>query len=277
MSFIHNKDLQDLITSIALVTDLPICLHDENFQIITGFNTPHQTHFCRYLQQIPELYEKCRDCDIKYCKEANRTKNITIYKCHAGLIEAIAPIVKDGVVCGYIMSGQITNAKDPKAFTGQLAEYCTPYIDKETILNLSRSIKHKTDDQIFAIAQLLDICANHIQLKQLIQPAEQRLINLIDEYIENHLSEDISINDLCFEFKTSRSRLYAAVSTQINGGIAAYIKRKRLLTAKKLLDTTGLSTSEIAEKVGFSDHNYFSKAFKKHYGISPKQYRIQNA
>ena len=52
-----------------------------------------------------------------------------------------------------------------------------------------------------------------------------------------------------------------------------YIKIKRLNKAKELVTGTSMSVSEISDKTGFSDYNYFLRVFKKHYGISPKKMR----
>jgi AraC family L-rhamnose operon regulatory protein RhaS len=56
-------------------------------------------------------------------------------------------------------------------------------------------------------------------------------------------------------------------------GIAAYVRRRRMHRAKKLLKNTTLSIGEIAHTVGFTDYNYFSRVYKKTYGKSPKRYR----
>ena len=52
----------------------------------------------------------------------------------------------------------------------------------------------------------------------------------------------------------------------------AYITRVRINYAKELLQKTSLSMSEISRLTGFDDQNYFSRAFKKHTGVSPKKY-----
>ncbi len=56
----------------------------------------------------------------------------------------------------------------------------------------------------------------------------------------------------------------------------AYLTAYRLTRAEKLLVTTDLPVSEIAVRVGFSDIAYFSRCFKRHYGISPLKYRRNN-
>ncbi|MBD9009716.1 MAG: AraC family transcriptional regulator [Clostridiales bacterium] len=52
-------------------------------------------------------------------------------------------------------------------------------------------------------------------------------------------------------------------------GVAEYIRKKRLEYACSMLKSGELSVAEVSEKAGFSDYNYFSRLFKKHYGVSP--------
>ncbi|WKL00141.1 helix-turn-helix transcriptional regulator [Paenibacillus amylolyticus] len=49
----------------------------------------------------------------------------------------------------------------------------------------------------------------------------------------------------------------------------------RMEAARELLRSTELKSFEIAEQVGFAEPNYFSFCFKKHIGVSPKEYRKQ--
>jgi len=58
-----------------------------------------------------------------------------------------------------------------------------------------------------------------------------------------------------------------------SGGVANFIRKKRLEKAKLLIKTTEMKIPEISNAVGFSDYNYFLRVFKKQFGISPKKYR----
>jgi two-component system response regulator YesN len=53
----------------------------------------------------------------------------------------------------------------------------------------------------------------------------------------------------------------------------SYLMHIRMEEAKSLLRTTDLKAFEIADKVGYTDPNYFSFSFRKQVGISPKEYR----
>ena len=54
------------------------------------------------------------------------------------------------------------------------------------------------------------------------------------------------------------------------------IRKIRLEKSKELLEQTDLSVGEICFRVGFSSPSYFTKRFKSHTGLVPKEYRLQN-
>ena len=58
--------------------------------------------------------------------------------------------------------------------------------------------------------------------------------------------------------------------------VTEFVNEKRMELASRLLRTTQLQIQTIAQHCGMSDVNYFSKIFKKHYGVTPRQYREEN-
>ena len=107
----------------------------------------------------------------------------------------------------------------------------------------------------------------------MVRPSGRRLIDSLERYIEQNISEEITVECLCREFGISRTKLYETVRPYTNGGIAAFIKHKRLEHAKNLIKTTDMSVTQIADACGFTDYNYFLRIFKQKYGISTKQMR----
>ena len=121
--------------------------------------------------------------------------------------------------------------------------------------------------------EILSDYAKKIADLELIIPDNNKILESVKSYIENHLSESIEIEQLCNKFDVGRTKLYEIFRKEQKMGISKYILRRRLHKAKKLLKTTELSIAEIANNVGFSDYNYFSRIHKKQYGKSPKYYR----
>jgi AraC-like DNA-binding protein len=51
-----------------------------------------------------------------------------------------------------------------------------------------------------------------------------------------------------------------------------FLRSYRLRRAAEMLHEGSFTLAEIADKTGFSTYSYFSKSFKKHFGVSPKEY-----
>ena len=92
--------------------------------------------------------------------------------------------------------------------------------------------------------------------------------------MEVHLcDEDFSIADLCTALDMSRAQLYRKFQALTDTSVGQYFRSMRLYKAKTLLLTTPLRISEIAFKVGFKDHAYFTRAFTDEFGKSPSKWR----
>lgn len=72
---------------------------------------------------------------------------------------------------------------------------------------------------------------------------------------------------------TSRSRLFARFTELVGEPPARYVARWRILTAADLLGHRRTSIADVAEQVGYSSEDAFVKAFKRHIGHSPSEYR----
>ena len=91
--------------------------------------------------------------------------------------------------------------------------------------------------------------------------------------IKERYTEDLSVNNLALELSINRSYLSQLFKKQVGTSLKEYINDFRISMCQELLYSTSLSIEEIARKVGFNSLSYFSKVFKKKYGISPSHYR----
>ena len=92
-------------------------------------------------------------------------------------------------------------------------------------------------------------------------------------YVTEHYMEKITIEDLANVSNMSESNFYAAFRKCMGISPIAYLNNYRLsVAAGKLAESTD-QISAIGYSVGISDPLYFSKLFKKTYGVAPKEYR----
>ncbi len=93
------------------------------------------------------------------------------------------------------------------------------------------------------------------------------------QLIIEHLSDpDFDVEDLERRLDMSKMQLYRKLKTLTSLAGNEFIRSIRLQQAKILLETTSLNVSEIAYQVGFNDPAYFTRAFKKQYGRTPKSF-----
>ena len=102
---------------------------------------------------------------------------------------------------------------------------------------------------------------------------EERIINSITRFIQEHLAEEMSLSVLSEEFHMNPQYISQLFKNEIGVGFLAYLTSIRMEKAKKLLLSTSLSIGEIAEQSGYGDYRVFTKVFKKSEGITPSQYR----
>ena len=93
------------------------------------------------------------------------------------------------------------------------------------------------------------------------------------EYIkDNYANPELNLNSVCDYLNISTSRFSAIFKEETGKTFLEVLTSIRMEKAKQLLKQTTMKNYEIAEKVGFSDPHYFSIAFKKATGMSPKEY-----
>lgn len=107
-----------------------------------------------------------------------------------------------------------------------------------------------------------------------VESIDDMFMNKYMEVVRKHIAEpDFGIDEICREIGLSRANFYRKVKVITNLTPVEMIRNIRLETAARLLKESSLSISEIAFKVGFNNHSYFTSCFKALYGISPTEYQ----
>ena len=106
---------------------------------------------------------------------------------------------------------------------------------------------------------------------------DKKILADVLNVIGNNLSkEDLCVQDIANELGLSRSKLYRKIKALTGNSANEIIRKTRLEKAKELLEKTDMTIGEICFKVGFASPSYFTKRFKEHTGIIPKDYRLKN-
>ncbi|MDZ7303648.1 MAG: response regulator [candidate division KSB1 bacterium] len=132
----------------------------------------------------------------------------------------------------------------------------------KNLIHLRQKLREK-----FSSARLQEPMPN--LANQLDQAFLQRVQKVVEENMEN---EEFGVEELAAKLKLSRTQLHRKISALTNQPASLFIRSVRLRHARKMLEQDGTLVNEVAYRVGFSSHAYFTKCFHEEFGCTPKEF-----
>ncbi|GGA46639.1 response regulator transcription factor [Paenibacillus physcomitrellae] len=105
--------------------------------------------------------------------------------------------------------------------------------------------------------------------------AGNQAVQRILEFIQEHYAEPLTLTEIAHHFHFNPSYLSNYFATHNSEGFSEYLNKVRIEQACRLLRQGDMPISDISSQVGYSEHSYFTKVFRKQKGLSPSQYRKQ--
>ncbi|MFD2742477.1 MULTISPECIES: helix-turn-helix domain-containing protein [Sphingobacterium] len=130
--------------------------------------------------------------------------------------------------------------------------------------------------EVLADLTIQELLIRTLQIQNLLhlvagEEKKPSLLHHLTEFIKEHISSDLTIEQLCKKANMSRSALFKEFKSQIGISPKEYVIRQRLASAKRLLEQ-GFSVKEVGYAVGFNDINYFVRLFGQREGLTPGAY-----
>lgn len=117
---------------------------------------------------------------------------------------------------------------------------------------------------------LVKIASFATSCSKAITELQPELINEIIAYIDEHFTDNISLEDLSIKYHISKSCLNNLFQKKLRISCYQYIRKKRLAESVRLI-RAGVPFKQVASRVGFNDYSSFYRAFKNTYKISPAE------
>ncbi len=102
---------------------------------------------------------------------------------------------------------------------------------------------------------------------------EDTMLNRIESYLKEHLSQSMSIDEIADYCGVSRSSLDKRIRKSTGLSSSEYIRNFRLEKAHQLIENSQLSVKEISQLTGFNSLSYFSTCFSRRFGVNPNKQR----
>ncbi len=268
---INISNLYRVFRDFYTLTGTRIVLFNKDKQQLLEYPQTKNS-FCNLIENDEYWKRKCSDCDRVNLDACSQSGKLLNYKCHLGLSEVIMPIYDNNGVFGYLMFGQVLLKENAEEAKRRLLQ---SFDEKnfEGITELIEKIPVKSSVELVACETILQAITSYILSNQWVTPRRSEFIRSLDKIIADHLSENISVEDICAKFHIKRTRLYSVTRKYLNCSIASYIRVQRIEHACYMLKNSDLTVGDIAFEVGFSDYGHFSRVFKSIKGISATEYR----
>ena len=289
LSSFNYEKLNAVLRDFYTLTGIRITIFDEELNELTSC-PQEMAGICRYIRSNQDAEKACRACDRAACLKASALRRPYVYRCHAGLTEAVAPVYMGNLPVAYLMFGHLLAAEpaDPAQPAEAAREHetaesaragvirsCAKYgLDPGTMKELLSLLPLTDEETILAASRILMAVTSWLCIDQMISLRRQELPVQLDDYIEKNLDRPLDTELLCAHFHIGKTALYKISREYYGEGIAEHIRRRRIERARRLLtENENLSIREISEQCGFTDYNYFITVFKKYCGESPARYR----
>ena len=154
--------------------------------------------------------------------------------------------------------------------SGADAYITKPFQKEELVVRIEMLIaKRKQLQETYAIKKLIKRDRSNTKADKNLE-----FLEIVMQHIHKNLeNSDYNAIKLAADLYMSDSQLYRKLKALTNKSSAIFIRSVRLEKAKTLIENTNLSISEIAYATGFSNPNWFGKAFKEEFGTNPSEFR----
>ena len=236
---------------------LRVLLVDDEIMIREGFKKlfDWEEHDCEVVGEAADGMEALAQIDILHPDIVIMDINIPIIN---GLKVIQMSRIKHPEMAFIIVSGYDDFSYCREALRLQITDYILKPVNYEEFgncidnLKISMFEKRAADDQ---------------------EETQEHTIIGIVRYMQEHMTEEISLNVLAEQFHLSAQYISQLFKNEIGVNFLVYLTNIRMEQAKKLLLSTPLSVAEVSERSGYSDYRVFTKVFKKTEGVTPSQYR----
>lgn len=273
----YTDNTKKLLGAFSVVSGTKIALFDRHYHCLVQSGDDVPT-YCSELHRSKKCRDCCKQSDILAFRRAERTGKVYWYKCPFGLHEAVAPILANESVVGYLIFGPVNTRS-----TGQDSHILDRAKAADETLDLSRlsrfigELPRYSEKTFAAYSELLSALATQIGSTVRDDEQTKTVGQLIKAYLAKNLHRKITLAELGMHLHCSTVTLTENFHREYGITIMQYLQKKRLDLAEQLLTETALPITAVAEQCGFSDVAYFSRCFKSAKGSAPSDFRREHS
>jgi AraC-like DNA-binding protein len=276
-----SKMYQDYERAFSEATGLAVALRSVESWQLPHHGKKFENPFCDMMAQKSRACAACLQTQQQLSETAtHEAKTVT---CQAGLCDTAVPVRMGDQLIGFLATGQVFRKKPTEAQYNRTVKLMTEWGVQADPIDLRKAYfdtRVMSSRQHESVVKLLTIFAEHLSMvsNRIVvqeQNAESPLISRAKQFIAEHQTEELSLDQVAKSVHTSKFYFCKIFKKATGINFTDYLARVRTERAKNLLLNPNLRVSEIAYEVGFQSLTHFNRVFKRILGQSPTEYRSQ--
>ncbi|MFA6568760.1 MAG: PocR ligand-binding domain-containing protein [Victivallales bacterium] len=273
IELILHDEVQKLLDLFSAVLKARIVFYAPDGKIIRSNRQHRNSEYCRLIQENIFNPDICASLDAAKQAECLTRKSLVCYQCHAGLKEAVAPVLIDGRLAGFVMIGQF---RDISGVPAHVIRRCRGRAAVSRLKRAFSSLPYIAAVELNDILGMFMMLVDYIVARELVGLRGNWVVEKVGQYIDRHFAEKVKIEDVAKFTGRSVSSLSHLLRKKYGFTFKQMLIEKRLSQADGLLKSRPeLSMGEIAGRSGFDDRFYFSRIYRKYRKKTPTQSRSQ--
>lgn len=270
---IDRTRLEALLEDFHALTGFRVGVFDEDgrgvCEVPSGFSA-----FCGMLRRTAEAEARCLRCDRDAFRRAAEEGRFVVYRCHAGLVEGIGPLLQDGGRIGFLMVGQLAprgEDGDPWRYTAMAVEAAGA--SAGTLRPLFDRLAALDPERIRAACAILEALAPQLVASGMVRRAGTAREEALAESVAACLPEGGGVRAVARRTGVGRTTLYKLSHRTFGMPVAARMRALRLEEARRLLEDPERRVADVADALGMRSPGHFARWFRAQTGLSPTAYR----
>jgi AraC-like DNA-binding protein len=270
----YDEKVQRLIDSFSLCFKVRFTIFSADCEDLIVGSPYCPSAYCELIRDKIHLLPHCLDQNRRMCRRCEDSHEPLIYRCHAGLYEAVMPLEVNQKLIGYAMIGQFREEGNKEGMSKELfAQAEKAGVGEDALREVYLKLPAYNEQSTQNMVSLFSVLINFIVMEEYINAYQPGLAEKISHWIDNHLAEPMELDDAADAIGRSRSTVSHTIKKQFGMSFKQLCTLKRVRRFESLIAASpAMTIAEAAYKVGFGDPLYFSRIYKKLRLVSPAAY-----
>lgn len=263
-----DPSVKELIDSFSYCFNVRITFFSvTREEYLVGYHL-QDSDFCTLMQNGLDARYRCLSQDTMMCAKCRRLQQRIVYRCHAGLSEAIIPVFIEKKLMAYAVFGQFRMSDEISS--GIRQEWTERGKDVAVLEKAFMERPRYSEEMLERILYIFQTSIEYLLSTERLKLRKPQLLEEILDYIDDNIEKDIPIAEISERTAKSVSTITHRIKESLGISFKDLLIEKKLLHFESLIKKDPeMPIQEASALVGYHDPLYFSRLYRKKRGCPP--------